>query len=122
MAATPKDNIQTFLENIPNTVAEARCQLYSDNFSVIEFNLRRLEDSVYVINILYQCSIERNDCANRQLQDNLAQLLFELQSLCSEFDHFGVRNGSLDPSIGFVCPLEEGEVGKGDMFFQKVQL
>ena len=112
MAATPQDDIQTFLENIPNIISEARRQLYSDNISVIEFNLRRLEDSVYVVNILHQRSVERNEVGDQQLQDNLAQLLFELQSLCSDYDELWIRNGSSDPSISFACPQEEGGVGR----------
>ena len=70
MAATPQDDIPTFLENIPNIISEARCQLYSDNISVTEFNLRRLENSVYVMNILHQRSDERNEVGVQQLQDN----------------------------------------------------
>ena len=105
MAATPQDNIQTFLENIPNIISEARRQLYSDNISVIEFNIRRLEDSLYVINILYQRSVARNEIGDQQLQGNLAQLLFEVQRLCSEYDELWIRNGSPDASISFACPI-----------------
>ena len=112
MAATPQNNIQTFLENIPNIISEARRQLYSDNISVIEFNIRRLEDSLYVINILYQHSVARNEIGDQQLQGNLAQLLFEVQRLCSEYDELWIRNGIPDASISFACPLEEGGVGR----------
>ena len=121
MVATPQDNIQTFLENIPNIISEARRQLYSDNISVIEFNIRRFEDSLYVINILYQRSVARNEIGDQQLQGNLAQLLFEVQRLCSEYDELWIRNGIPDASISFACPLEEGGVGRRSMIFQKVR-
>ena len=67
---------------------------------------------MYVINILYQRSVARNKIGDQQLQGNLAQLLFEVQRLCSEYDELWIRNRSPDASISFACPLEEGGVGR----------
>ena len=90
MAATPQDNVQTFLENIPNIISDSDFRasppaLRSNKISVIEFNIRRLEDSLYVINILHQRSVAINEIGDQQLRSNLAQLLFEVQRLCSEY-------------------------------------
>jgi hypothetical protein len=54
-------NIEDFLRNIPNQITEARRQLFCDSINVVEFIQRRLEDSLYVVNILLQRAIERID-------------------------------------------------------------
>jgi hypothetical protein len=70
-------NIEAFLRNIPNQITEARRQLFCDNINVVEFIQRRLEDNLFVVNILLQRAIERND--DRQIQNDLGILVSELQ-------------------------------------------
>lgn len=53
-------------------------------------------------------SVARNEVGDQQLQSNLAELLFEVQRLCSEYDELWVRNGSPDTLISFACPVEGG--------------
>ncbi len=104
MNASPEINIEAFLRNIPNQIAEARRQSFCDNINVVEFIQRRLEDSLYVVNILLQRAIERID--DGQIQTDLGILVSELQSLCNSYDALWIRNENLVNPLSFTCPLE----------------
>jgi hypothetical protein len=71
MNTSPEINIEAFLRNIPNQITEARRRLFCDNINVVEFIQRRLEDNLFVVNILLQRAIERID--DRQIQNSLPQ-------------------------------------------------
>ena len=56
--ADAEDNIETFLRNILSQIAEGCRQKFCNNVNVSEFIQRRLEDSVLLLNILYQCCVD----------------------------------------------------------------
>ena len=106
MADEPAINIETFLRNIPGQISEARRQFFCNNINVIEFMQRRLEDSLFVLNILCQRSVERCD---RQLENDLGSLVSELQSLCQGYDELWMRHENSSYPLCFTCPTEEGD-------------
>ena len=101
----PENNIEAFLRNIPSQIAEARRQLFCNNINVIEFIQRRLEDNLFVVNILHQRALERID--DRQIQTDLGILVSELQSLCSSYDALWIRNEDLVNPLSITCLLED---------------
>ena len=111
MAELPADNIEVFLRNIPGQLREAQRQLFCDNINVIEFVQRRLEDSLFVVNILYQRSTEDHIDGSDELQHNLRLLKDELQSLCNTFDELCIRNATSE-QLRFSCPVAESVRGR----------
>ena len=53
--------IERFLRNIPGQITYARQQLFSTNINITEFIQRRLEDSLFMLNILFRRSLELGD-------------------------------------------------------------
>lgn len=105
--ADAEDNIDTFLRNIPSQIAEARCQMFCNNVNIIEFIQRRLEDSVLLLNILYQ------RCVDDQLKNDLNTLITELHFWHQRYDDLWMRYGNASSQLRFSCPREEsGDRGR----------
>ena len=105
--ADAKDNIETFLRNIPSQMAEARRQMFCNNVNVIEFIQRRLEDSVLLLNILYQ------RCVDDQLKNDLNTLITELHFWHQRYENLWMRYVKASSQLRFSCPREgSGNRGK----------
>lgn len=93
--AAAEDNIETFLHNIPSQIAEARRQMFCNNVNVIEFIQRRLEDSLLLLNILYQ------RCVDDQLKNDLNTLITELHFWHQRYDDLWMRYGNASSQLRF---------------------
>jgi hypothetical protein len=104
MANESENNINTFLENIPSLISEARRQMFCDNINVIEFMQRRIESNLQVLSILYdRC---QGGLYDRQLQENIGILVTNLQELLNDYEQQWIEN---DTSSHFTCPVEDGQ-------------
>ena len=103
-----KEIIEAFLRNIPVQLDEARRHLYSDNANVLEYMQRRLEDSLYVLNVLLQRCVllQINECENL-----LRLLISELQVMHRSYDDPNAQSRFLTENC-FRCPREDTMRGR----------
>jgi len=96
-------DIENVLRNIPDQILEAHRQMFCNNINVVEFIERRLEDSLFVLNILHRRSVANCDA---DLQNDLKTLMSELQFWYQYYDDLWMRNGNAPHQQCFSCPRE----------------